>query len=32
MGFLKWYDRGGENGITTKRIFEVELFFLLSKY
>jgi hypothetical protein len=29
--FLKWYDRGGENGITSKRIFEVEVFFL-SKY
>jgi hypothetical protein len=26
-GFLKWYDRGGENGITSKRIFEVEVFF-----
>jgi hypothetical protein len=25
--FLKWYDRGGENGITSKRIFEVEVFF-----
>jgi hypothetical protein len=25
--FLKWYDRGGENGITTKRIFEVEVSF-----
>jgi hypothetical protein len=24
---LKWYDGGGENGITSKRIFEVELFF-----
>jgi hypothetical protein len=29
--FFKWYDRGGENGITSKRIFEVEVFFL-SKY
>jgi hypothetical protein len=26
-GFLKWYDGGGENGITSKRIFEVEMFF-----
>jgi hypothetical protein len=26
-GFLKWYDGGGETGITSKRIFEVELFF-----
>jgi hypothetical protein len=26
-GFLKWYDGGGENGITSKRIFEVEVFF-----
>jgi hypothetical protein len=26
-GFLKWYDRGGENGITSKRIFEVEVSF-----
>jgi hypothetical protein len=25
--FLKWYDGGGENGITSKRIFEVEVFF-----
>jgi hypothetical protein len=25
--FLKWYDGGGENGITSKRIFEVEIFF-----
>jgi hypothetical protein len=25
--FLKWYDGGGENGITTKRIFEVEVSF-----
>jgi hypothetical protein len=24
---LKWYDGGGENGITSKRIFEVEVFF-----
>jgi hypothetical protein len=24
---LKWYDRGEENGITSKRIFEVEVFF-----
>jgi hypothetical protein len=24
--FLKWYDGGGENGITSKRIFEVEVF------
>jgi hypothetical protein len=24
---LKWYDGGGENGITSKRIFEVEIFF-----
>jgi hypothetical protein len=33
-GFLKWYDGGGENGITSKRIFEVEvfLFFLLFFY
>jgi hypothetical protein len=23
---LKWYDGGGENGITTKRNFEVEIF------
>jgi hypothetical protein len=23
---LKWYDGGGENGITSKRIFEVDLF------
>jgi hypothetical protein len=22
-GILKWYDGGGENGITSKRIFEV---------
>jgi hypothetical protein len=26
-GFLKWYDRGGENRITSKRVFEVEVFF-----
>jgi hypothetical protein len=26
-GFLKWYDRGGEDGITSKRIFEVEVSF-----
>jgi hypothetical protein len=26
-GFLKWYDGGGGNGITSKRIFEVEVFF-----
>jgi hypothetical protein len=26
-GFLKWYDGGGENGITSKMIFEVEVFF-----
>jgi hypothetical protein len=25
--FLKWYDGGGENVITSERIFEVELFF-----
>ncbi len=25
--FWKWYDGGGENGITSKRIFEVEVFF-----
>jgi hypothetical protein len=31
-GFLKWYDGGGENRITSKRLFEVEVFFLLSKY
>jgi hypothetical protein len=24
---LKWYDGGGENGITSKRNFEVEVFF-----
>jgi hypothetical protein len=24
---LKWYDGGGENGITSKSIFEVEVFF-----
>jgi hypothetical protein len=26
-GFLKWYDGGGENKITSKRIFEVEVSF-----
>jgi hypothetical protein len=26
-GFLKWYDEGGENEITSKRIFEVEVSF-----
>jgi hypothetical protein len=26
-GFLKWCDGGEENGITSKRIFEVEVFF-----
>jgi hypothetical protein len=26
-GFSKWYDGGGENGVTSKRIFEVEVFF-----
>jgi hypothetical protein len=26
-GFLKWYDGGGENEITSKKIFEVEVFF-----
>jgi hypothetical protein len=25
--FLKWYDGGGENGITSKRVFDVEVFF-----
>jgi hypothetical protein len=25
--FLKWYDGGGENEITSKRIFEVEVSF-----
>jgi hypothetical protein len=25
--FLKWYDGGEENGITSKRIFEVEVSF-----
>jgi hypothetical protein len=25
--FLKWYDGGGENGITSKRNFEVEVLF-----
>jgi hypothetical protein len=24
---LKWYDGGGENGIISKRIFEIEMFF-----
>jgi hypothetical protein len=24
---LKWYGGGGENGITSKRIFDVEVFF-----
>jgi hypothetical protein len=24
---LKWFDGEGENGITSKRIFEVEVFF-----
>jgi hypothetical protein len=24
---FKWYDGEGENGITSKRIFEVEVFF-----
>jgi hypothetical protein len=24
---LKWNDGGGENGITSKRVFEVEVFF-----
>jgi hypothetical protein len=24
---LKWYDGGGENGITSKNIFEVKVFF-----
>jgi hypothetical protein len=24
---LKWYDGGGGNGITSKRVFEVEVFF-----
>jgi hypothetical protein len=24
---LKWYDGGGENGITSKRIFEIDVFF-----
>jgi hypothetical protein len=23
---LKWYDGGGENGITSKKIFEVKVF------
>jgi hypothetical protein len=26
---LKWYDGGGENEITSKRIFDVEVFFPL---
>jgi hypothetical protein len=26
-GFLKWYDGGGGNGVTSKRIFEVEVSF-----
>jgi hypothetical protein len=26
-GFLKWYDGEGENGITSKMTFEVEVFF-----
>jgi hypothetical protein len=26
-GFLKWYDGGGENAITLKRIFEAEASF-----
>jgi hypothetical protein len=26
-GLLKWYDGGGENGITSKTIFKVEVFF-----
>jgi hypothetical protein len=26
-GFSKWYDGGGENGITSKRIFKIEIFF-----
>jgi hypothetical protein len=26
-GFLKWYDGQGENRITSKRIFDVEVFF-----
>jgi hypothetical protein len=25
--FLKWYDGGGQNGFTSKRVFEVEVFF-----
>jgi methyl coenzyme M reductase beta subunit len=24
---LKWYNEGGENGITSKSVFEVEVFF-----
>jgi hypothetical protein len=26
-GFFKWYDGGGENGITSKRNFEIKVFF-----
>jgi hypothetical protein len=26
-GFLKWYDGGGENGLTQKKEFEVKMFF-----
>jgi hypothetical protein len=26
-GFLKWYDGGGENGLTEKKEFEVKIFF-----
>jgi hypothetical protein len=26
-GFLKWYNAGGENGITSKRIFKVKVLF-----
>jgi hypothetical protein len=26
-GFLKWYDAGEENGNTSERVFEVEMFF-----
>jgi hypothetical protein len=25
-GFFKWCDGGGENGITSKRIFKIEVF------
>jgi hypothetical protein len=25
--FLKWYDGGGENGLTQKKDFEVKMFF-----